>query len=99
MARPKKQTFIENTSKNLYEWNGIVKGDPVLVSGHSKLFSFTFWSMTPDEEGVAKSVCVFGGTYRYEQFRHFLPERISAAPKARIDPRKTAGRNKLQESA
>ncbi len=98
MARQKKQTFIERKSNSLYEWNGLVKGDPVLVSGHNKMFSFTFWSMTPDENGEPKSVCVLGGTYRYEHFRHFLPERVSADPTPRTS-KKTAANKKTQESA
>jgi hypothetical protein len=57
------------------EWDGLTKGDPVVVKGVN-LCSFTFQSVHV-RDGQVISVNVFGGSKGYAEFRSFLPERVS----------------------
>lgn len=94
---PRARKTMDIVSKDLYEWNGLIKGADVVVAGHNKSYSFTFWSMTPDEDGNPKSICVLGGTGGYRQFRHFLPEKVSAKPLPK--PKKPRSRNVSKKKA
>ena len=70
MVAPYTPPWVEAT-----EWDGLSKGDPVVVKG-TTLSTFTFQSIHV-RDGKVISVNVFGGSKGYAEFRSFLPERVS----------------------
>jgi|APCry1669189567_1035234.scaffolds.fasta_scaffold00126_29 hypothetical protein len=65
--------------ENVEEWDGLVKGDLVLVKGERGDWRFQ-WAKVKD--GEVTEVTVHGGPNGHGSFRTFLPNRVSK-PKVR----------------